>query len=147
MANTAAKFGTRKRAGGINITPFVDVLLVVLVIFILTSNASIPGIQVNLPKASATVALEKPQTKAITIDDRGQIFLDAYPMTLPELEERLRAQVEHLTPRDAANQEKCLTFSCDQSATFPNDRRQNRRIRPAPVRSVAMSAPNLRRSR
>ena len=93
----AAKFGTKKRAGGINITPFVDVLLVVLVIFILTSNASIPGIQVNLPKASATVALEKPQTKAITIDDTGQVFLDAYPMSLAELEERLRAQ-KAITP-------------------------------------------------
>lgn len=93
----AASFGTKKRVGGINITPFVDVLLVVLVIFILTSNASIPGIQVNLPKASATVALEKPQTKAITIDNTGQVFLDAYPMTLAELEERLRAQ-KAITP-------------------------------------------------
>ena len=48
MANLS-RFGPKKRASGINITPFVDVLLVVLVIFILTSNASIPGIKVNLP--------------------------------------------------------------------------------------------------
>ncbi|AZG09430.1 MAG: biopolymer transporter ExbD [Bordetella sp. SCN 67-23] len=89
---TAAKFGTKKRANGINITPFVDVLLVVLVIFILTSNASIPGIRVDLPKASASVPLEKPKTKAITIDNAGQVFLDAYPVTLPELEERLRTE-------------------------------------------------------
>lgn len=91
MAN-AAKFGVKKRSNGINITPFVDVLLVVLVIFILTSNASIPGIKVDLPKASASVALEKPKTKAITIDNAGQVFLDAYPVTLAELEERLRTQ-------------------------------------------------------
>ena len=39
-----AKFGIKKREKGINVTPFVDVLLVVLVIFILTSNASIPTI-------------------------------------------------------------------------------------------------------
>ena len=89
---TAAKFGTKKRANGINITPFVDVLLVVLVIFILTSNASIPGIRVDLPKASASVPLEKPKTKAITIDNAGNVFLDAYPVTLPELEERLRTE-------------------------------------------------------
>ncbi|GAA0495129.1 MULTISPECIES: biopolymer transporter ExbD [Pigmentiphaga] len=89
---TAVKFGTKKRANGINITPFVDVLLVVLVIFILTSNASIPGIRVDLPKASASVPLEKPKTKAITIDNAGQVFLDAYPVTLPELEERLRTE-------------------------------------------------------
>ena len=92
MAQAASKFGTKKRSGGINITPFVDVLLVVLVIFILTSNASIPGIKVDLPKASSSVALEKPKTKAISIDNDGRVFLDAYPVTLPELEERLRTE-------------------------------------------------------
>ncbi len=88
----AKRFGVKKREKGINVTPFVDVLLVVLVIFILTSNATIPGIEVNLPKASASVALEKPQTKAITVDDSGQIFLDAYPVSLAELEQRLRTE-------------------------------------------------------
>ncbi|MDP9902446.1 ExbD/TolR family protein [Variovorax ginsengisoli] len=96
MANPN-RFGTKKRTGGINITPFVDVLLVVLVIFILTSNASIPGIKVDLPKASSSIALEKPKTKAITVDNAGQLFLDAYPVTLPELEERLRTE-KALTP-------------------------------------------------
>ena len=93
----AAKRGIKKREKGINVTPFVDVLLVVLVIFILTSNATIPGIEVNLPKASASVALEKPQTKAITVDNAGQIFLDAYPVSLAELEQRLRTE-QAITP-------------------------------------------------
>lgn len=93
----AKRFGIKKREKGINVTPFVDVLLVVLVIFILTSNASIPGIQVNLPKASASMALEKPKTKAITVDNGGQIFLDAYPVSLAELEDRLRTE-KALTP-------------------------------------------------
>jgi biopolymer transport protein ExbD len=97
MAKTASKFGAKRRAGGINITPFVDVLLVVLVIFILTSNASIPGLKVDLPKASASVALEKPKTKAVTIDNGGNVFLDAYPVTLAELEQRLRTE-KALTP-------------------------------------------------
>ncbi|ODP34443.1 biopolymer transporter ExbD [Pandoraea sp. ISTKB] len=91
MAN-ATRFAAKKRASGVNITPFVDVLLVVLVIFILTSNASIPGIKVDLPKASSSVALEKPKTKAITVDNSGQVFLDAYPVTLNELEDRLRTE-------------------------------------------------------
>ena len=86
------RFGIKKREKGINVTPFVDVLLVVLVIFILTSNASIPGIEVNLPKASNSTALEKPKTKAITVDNSGQVFLDAYPVSLPELEDRLRTE-------------------------------------------------------
>ena len=61
-------------------------------IFILTSNASIPGIEVNLPKASNSTALEKPKTKAITVDNSGQVFLDAYPVSLAELEDRLRTE-------------------------------------------------------
>lgn len=85
-------FGIKKRDKGINVTPFVDVLLVVLVIFILTSNATIPGLKVDLPKASSTMALEQPKTKAITIDNAGQVFLDAYPVTLAELEDRLRLE-------------------------------------------------------
>jgi biopolymer transport protein ExbD len=45
---------------------------------------------VDLPKASSTVSLSKPKTKAITINNHGDIFLDAYPVTLPDLESRLR---------------------------------------------------------
>lgn len=77
---------------GINITPLVDVLMVVLVMFILTATAQVSGIQVDLPKASATVSLVQPKTKAISVNDAGQVFLDAYPVTLPELEDRLRTE-------------------------------------------------------
>lgn len=77
---------------GINITPLVDVLLVVLVIFILTATAQVSGIKVDLPKASSSVSLSQAKTKAISINDVGQVFLDAYPVTLPELEDRLRTE-------------------------------------------------------
>jgi biopolymer transport protein ExbD len=43
------------------------------------------------------MALEKPKTKAITVDNNGQVFLDAYPVSLPELEDRLRTE-KALTP-------------------------------------------------
>jgi biopolymer transport protein ExbD len=51
----------------------------------------VQGIRVNLPKASDTPSLAKPTTKAVTIRDDGQVFLDAYPVTMEELEARLRA--------------------------------------------------------
>ncbi len=76
----------------INITPMLDLAYVLLVIFIIMTTASVQGVKVNLPKASASVSLAKPQTKAITVSDSGQIFLDAYPVTLGELEARLRTQ-------------------------------------------------------
>lgn len=74
----------------INITPMLDLAYVLLIIFIIMTTASVQGIKVNLPKASAAPSLAKPSTKAITITAEGRIFLDAYPVTLDELETMLR---------------------------------------------------------
>ena len=74
----------------INITPMLDLAYVLLVIFIIMTTASVQGIKVNLPKASDTPSLSKPQTVAITITNDGKIFLDAVPVTLDELASLLR---------------------------------------------------------
>ncbi len=74
----------------INITPMLDLAYVLLVIFIIMTTASVQGIKVNLPKASETPALAKPRTKAISITADGTVYLDTYPVTLPELENLLR---------------------------------------------------------
>jgi biopolymer transport protein ExbD len=81
----------------INITPMLDLAYVLLVIFILMTTATVQGLKVNLPRASSSPSLSKPQTKAITINNEGKIFLDTIPVTLPELEQRLNAQ-RALTP-------------------------------------------------
>lgn len=74
----------------INVTPLLDLAWTLLVVFIIAVTASVQGIKVNLPKASNTPSLVKPRTKAITIRADGQIYLDAYPVTMAELETRLR---------------------------------------------------------
>ena len=74
----------------INVTPLLDLAWTLLVVFIIAVTASVQGIKVNLPKASNTPSLVKPRTKAITIHSTGQIYLDAYPVTMAELETRLR---------------------------------------------------------
>lgn len=74
----------------INVTPMLDLAYVLLVIFIIMTTATVQGIKVNLPKASATPSLHKPTTKAITITQDGTIYLDTYPVTLAELETRLQ---------------------------------------------------------
>ena len=76
----------------INITPMLDLAYVLLVIFILMTTATVQGLKVNLPRASNTPSLAKPQTKAITINNEGKVFLDTVPTTIPELEQRLSAQ-------------------------------------------------------
>jgi len=76
----------------INITPMLDLAYVLLVIFILMTTATVQGLKVNLPRASNTPSLAKPQTKAITVNNEGKVFLDTVPVTIPELEQRLSAQ-------------------------------------------------------
>lgn len=73
----------------INVTPMLDLAYVLLVVFILMTTAAVQGIQVNLPKASNTPSLSKPQTKAITVTANGTIFLDTFPVTMEQLESTL----------------------------------------------------------
>ncbi len=74
----------------INVSPLLDLAWTLLVVFVIAVTASVQGIKVNLPKASAAPSLSKPRTKAITVMEGGQIFLDAYPVTMAELESQLR---------------------------------------------------------
>jgi len=74
----------------INITPMLDLAFVLLIIFIILTTASVQGIKVNLPKASNQPSLAKPQTKAVTIAQDGSIYLDAYPVSLEQLESLLQ---------------------------------------------------------
>jgi biopolymer transport protein ExbD len=75
----------------INVTPMVDLYLVLLLIFIIMTTAGIQGVKVNLPKASNTPSLAKPKTKAITVNNEGKVFLDTIPVSLAELETKLQA--------------------------------------------------------
>jgi len=74
----------------INVVPMLDLAWNLLIVFMLVITASVQGISVNLPKASAAVSKIKPSTKAITITAEGTIFLDSFPVTISELEARLR---------------------------------------------------------
>lgn len=82
---------TQEKFDNIDVTPLLDVAWTLLVVFIIAVTASVQGIKVNLPKASDVPSLAKPKTKAITIDSKGQLYLDAYPVTMAELESNLRA--------------------------------------------------------
>lgn len=81
----------------INVTPMLDLAYVLLVIFIIMTTASVQGVKVDLPKTQATASLAKPGTKAVTINQRGDVFLDAYPVTMEQLDLRL-AQYRSANP-------------------------------------------------
>ena len=89
--------GNNKAYDDINITPMLDLAYVLLVIFIIMTTASVQGVKVDLPKASAAQSLSVNKTKVIAVSNDGQLFLDAVPVSLPELEAKLR-DLKSVTP-------------------------------------------------
>jgi len=77
----------------INVTPMVDLYLVLLLIFIIMTTAGVQGVKVNLPSASkaSSPKLDAPKTQAITIDTQGNIKLNTFSVTLADLETKLAA--------------------------------------------------------
>ncbi|PTR08031.1 outer membrane transport energization protein ExbD [Nitrosospira sp. Nsp5] len=73
----------------INITPMLDLAYVLLVIFIIMTTASVQGVKVELPHTRNTASLAQPQTRAITVTLDGAVYLDAYPVDMVMLEQRL----------------------------------------------------------
>jgi biopolymer transport protein ExbD len=73
----------------INVTPLVDVMLVLLVIFIVTAPLLTHAVRVDLPQAAASPATQKPDTIALAIDGDGRLFWNKQPTTLVELRTRL----------------------------------------------------------
>mgnify|MGYP001326770692 CR=1 FL=1 len=89
-------FGRLERTPGaqpmseINMTPLIDVMLVLLVIFIITAPLMVSAVKVDLPKADSAKAAETPKFVALAIDKSGQVFVDDRPHTLDELAQRLQ---------------------------------------------------------
>ena len=81
----------------INVTPMLDLAYVLLVVFIIMTTASVQGVKVNQVQTMAANNLAKPQTKGITITADGQIYLDAYPVSIEELQTNL-AQYKAANP-------------------------------------------------
>ena len=76
----------------INVTPLVDVMLVLLVIFILTAPLLASSIKLELPRtnaAQATNAVQAPQFVTLVIDKTGAIFVNDQPVTLGALQASL----------------------------------------------------------
>lgn len=73
----------------INVTPFVDVMLVLLIIFMVTAPLLVSGVPVELPESSAKPLDQKAEPIDISIDKEGQVFLDSEPVSDGELSARL----------------------------------------------------------
>lgn len=77
----------------INMTPLVDVMLVLLIIFIIAAPLMTHAVKVDLPRASSTPLAEKPKTLQVSINADNVVFVDGQALAAAALEERLRAAV------------------------------------------------------
>jgi biopolymer transport protein TolR len=88
VAFTSSSGATKTSLAEINITPLVDVVLVLLVIFMLTAPVLQSGIEVAVPK-TRTVRQITQQRMVLTIDSHQQLFLDDKPVNIHELPQKL----------------------------------------------------------
>ena len=102
----AAEFLSRYGGGGrrrssyrpvseINVTPFVDVMLVLLIVFMVTAPLLTVGVPVNLPKTKAKSIAESEEPLVITVNAEGTVFIQDTEVEIENLVPRLRAITEN----------------------------------------------------
>lgn len=103
------------RKGGfiaqINVVPFVDVMLVLLIIFMVTAPFMTQGVEINLPRTQTVQTLpEDSEELVLNIDQEGKILLDEYQVKLENLQEQL--QKLDISP------DQMLYLRADQEVTY-----------------------------
>ena len=110
-------FGRLERSAGsrpmseINVTPLVDVMLVLVVIFIITAPLLASSIRLDLPRSDAVKPNDAPRFVTVVLDKAGATFLDEKPVTSAQLAERLA-----LAARD--NPETEVQLRADQAVPY-----------------------------
>ena len=139
--------GNKGFVSEINVTPFVDVMLVLLIIFMVTAPMMTEGLDVDLPQTRAVETLPTESDNMIlTVRKDGAIFLDSYEVGLDELQDKINLLVKQ--------QNKQLFLQADKDVAYGlvvdvmGRIREAGKIRPPSRKRRARSkAPAFRRSR
>jgi biopolymer transport protein TolR len=110
MAFTNSKGRTQTALSDINVTPFVDVVLVLLIIFMLTAPILQSGVEVAVPKTKTVKEITEERI-VISIDRQQRVFMGNDPVNINDIAEKIRAQV-----RDPENQ--AIYLRADQNVPF-----------------------------
>ena len=97
--------------GEINVTPLVDVMLVLLVVFIVTAPLLTQAVHVNLPKTAETAPPEEKEAVYISVDAKGKVFIDKTEIALDAFE-------NELLTRKAADPEIALNLNADDAVQY-----------------------------
>jgi biopolymer transport protein TolR len=95
----------------INVTPLVDVMLVLLIIFMVTAPILQQGVPVDLPKVAAGPLAGEQEQLVVNVGKSGQVFLNDTPMTPEQLTEKLKAIA-------AARPDRQLYVRADQAVPY-----------------------------
>jgi biopolymer transport protein TolR len=98
-ASTVSAGGSRRRRrravmSEINVTPFVDVMLVLLIVFMVSAPLLTVGVPIDLPQSQAKTLEQNNEPLAISINQQGQIFLQKDEIKLDDLLPKLKAIID-----------------------------------------------------
>ena len=91
------KRSEREPMSEINVTPFVDVMLVLLIIFMVTAPLLTVGVQVDLPETSADTLPEESEPLTLTINSKGEVFIQETKIEFNNLIKKILAVSENRT--------------------------------------------------
>jgi len=84
----------------INVTPFVDVMLVLLIIFMVTAPMMVQGVGVDLPEATSEPLSSTSDPLVVTIDAKSQVFINDFQVDPDNLNEKLAKILERRSDRE-----------------------------------------------
>jgi biopolymer transport protein TolR len=96
VATTGGKKRRRRRPvmSEINVTPFVDVMLVLLIVFMVSAPLLTVGVPIDLPQSQAKALEQNNEPLTISVNDQGQIFLQNNEIKLDDLLPKLKAIID-----------------------------------------------------
>lgn len=95
----------------INVTPLVDVMLVLLIVFIVTAPLMTNSVKVNLPKAAPTQSTQENKAVVLSVNPAGEIFLDKQKVRIEQFENDLK-QLK------ATKQDLSLSLNADKGVNY-----------------------------
>jgi biopolymer transport protein TolR len=111
MMSSSGRAGDRRTMADINVTPLVDVMLVLLIIFMVTAPMLTQGVDVALPQASAKAMQSDEERLVLTVDANSRIFVGKQPVEFNRLSPVLKRIVSQRTDRQ-------VFFRADRSVPY-----------------------------
>ena len=126
--------GRRAPISEINVTPLVDVMLVLLIIFMITAPLLVAGVPVDLPDSRAAALDQQAEPVQISLDGDGNIFIDDAPVTAAALPQRLADIAAHPEPPEGRR----IDLRADKSLDYGQVMRVMGELNRAGLNRVAM---------